>query len=81
MSFLKRLKKLIKVADFFYSTEMLRYDDDLEYKTLTGGVVSLAIIVTIIMGFASMILNTLDLNTFTISTEIVKNKVPTPSIV
>ena len=78
--FLERFENIIKVADFFYSTEMLRYDDDLQYKTLTGGIVSIGIIITIIIGFASLILNTLDLDTFTISTETIKNKVPTASV-
>lgn len=73
------LKKLIKATDFFYSTELLRYDDELEYKTLTGGFVSLAIIITITVGFANMILDTLALNTFNITTENIKNIIPTSS--
>jgi len=72
----ERLKSLVVNADFFYSTKLLRYEEENEYKTFTGGAISLGIIVTITIGFASMILNTLNLNTFTISTETVKNLVP-----
>jgi len=43
--------------------------------------VSVAIIVTILIGFASMILDTLDLNTFTITTESTKNAIPTASAI
>ncbi len=39
----------------------------------------MAIIITTIIGFASMILNTIDLSTITTSTEIVKNDDPTLS--
>ena len=80
MKIIGRIKQLVRAADFFYSTEMLRYDQDLQYKTLTGGIISLAIIVTIFVGFANMILNTLNLNTFTISTQTIKNVVPPPSV-
>lgn len=61
MSILKKVKHMLKASDFFYSTEMLRYDEEMEYRTLTGGIVSIGIIVTICIGFASMIMETLNL--------------------
>lgn len=42
--------------------------------------ISLGIIITIVVGFANMILNTLNLNTFTISTQVLKNPVPPLSV-
>ena len=53
------LKKVIKRCDLFYSSEMLRYENQLEYKSLTGGILSLALIVTVIVGFANMIILTM----------------------
>lgn len=51
----------------------------MEYRTLTGGLISLGIIITIFIGFANMILDTLDLNTITTSMEVIKQQVPTPA--
>jgi hypothetical protein len=51
---------------------MLRYDDDEKYRTLTGGILSLGIIITIIIGFASMILDTLQLSSITTKLEVIK---------
>lgn len=39
----------------FYSTEMLRYNKDTQYQTVTGGIVTIGIIVMVITGFFSMI--------------------------
>lgn len=79
MRFLKRVQSLIKVTDFFYSSEMLRYNDENEYRTLTGGIISIGIIITIIVGFANMIMDTLNLNTISTTFELIKNKNPTPT--
>jgi hypothetical protein len=80
MGLLRKLQSLIKVTDFFYSSEMLRYNDENEYRTLTGGLISIGIIITILVGFASMIIDTLNLNTISTTSELIKNKIPTPSI-
>lgn len=77
MGILKKVKSLIKMNDFFYSTEMLRFNDESEYKTLTGGLISLAIILVIMVGFATMIADTISLNSITSSTDIINNEVPT----
>jgi hypothetical protein len=74
--FLKKLKNLIKSSDLFYSNEMLRYENELEYKSLTGGVLSLALIVTIIIGFANMIILTMERETIFSTKEIVKHSDP-----
>jgi hypothetical protein len=49
--------------DLFYASEMLRFDKELEYRSITGGIFSMAIIVAVLVGFASMIIDTLALNT------------------
>jgi hypothetical protein len=38
---------------------MLRYENELEYRSLTGGILSLALIITILVGFADMIILTI----------------------
>jgi len=81
MELIKKIKDLIKVNDFFYSSEMLRYNAEMEYKTLTGGFISLGIIITIVIGFASIIIDTINLNIITTNTEIVKHSNPPSSII
>lgn len=76
MGLLNRLKKLIKMNDFFYSTEMLRFNDESEYKTITGGLISLGIIIMIMAGFATMIIDTFSLNSVKSSTDIIHHEVP-----
>lgn len=56
MGILKKVKDLIKSNDFFYSTEMLRFNEESDYKTLTGGFISLGIIIAILVGFMGMII-------------------------
>ena len=68
MGILKKIEKGVKKVDFFYAKEMLRYEDEEDYKTLTGRVISLTIIIAIIVGFANMILSTLNLTSISTST-------------
>ena len=44
----------------FYSTELLRYQSNKDYRTVTGGIISLSIILMITLGFATMIIDTLN---------------------
>ncbi len=74
--FLKRIKNLIKSNDLFYSSEMLRYENELEYKSLTGGILSLALIVTILVGFANMIILTMQRESITSTREVMKQSDP-----
>lgn len=62
--------------DLFYATEMLRYDKELEYRSFTGGLLSIAIIIAVIIGFASMILDTLSLSSINFVESITKNTDP-----
>jgi hypothetical protein len=50
----------VKKVDFFNSFQLLRYEKETEYRTFTGGLISVAIIATIVIAFASMILDTLN---------------------
>jgi uncharacterized protein YaaQ len=59
---------------------MLRYEDAGKYRTLTGGIISLGITITIIIGFASMILDTLQLSAITTNLKTVKQTDPTHSV-
>lgn len=79
MGILRKLESLVKKIDFFYSTEMLRYDQDEDYKTLTGGFFSIGIVVAIVIGFANMIVSTLNQTTINTSTQVIRNPIPTNS--
>lgn len=67
MVVLKTLKSLIYKLDMFCSSELLRYNAESQYKTLTGGILSLAIVCVIAGGFFNMVLDTLDRVTITSS--------------
>jgi hypothetical protein len=56
---------------------MLRYEKESDYRTLTGGLLSLGIIATILTGFASMIMDTLNLTSISTSIDVMKNTDPT----
>lgn len=77
MKLFQTLKTLVSSIDMFYSTEMLRYDSDTEYKTITGGVITLSIVVMVTVGFASMIVDTLNRTAITSSLNIQKSNDPT----
>lgn len=80
MGILKKIEDVVKKTDFFYSKEMLRYDEDEDYKTLTGGIISLGIIIAIVVGFASMILSTLNRTSISTTVQVIKNTVPPASL-
>ena len=55
----KKVKKVLSATDYFNSSNMLRFENEDDYKTITGGIISLAIIAVIIVSFTSEILITL----------------------
>ena len=55
----KKMKKVLSATDYFNSSNMLRFENEDDYKTITGGIISLAIIIVIIVAFTSEILITL----------------------
>ena len=61
----------------FSSSEMLRYNDDAHYQTFTGGIFSLAIILTVIAGLFSMISETLNRTAITSSLNVITSSDPT----
>lgn len=73
---LQNIKRLIYQADLFCSSQLLRYNSDTQYNTLTGGLLSLSIISVIIIGFASMIASTLNRSTITSTITTVKQSNP-----
>ena len=58
---LKNLSRMIEKVDFFNSSQLLRYKKENDYRTFTGGFISLGIIVVISLGFSNMIIDTLTL--------------------
>ncbi len=77
MRFLEHLKKITSSIDMFYSSEMLRYDNDTEYKTVTGGIITISIIILVTIGFASMITGTLNKTAISSSLDINTSNNPT----
>ena len=61
----------------FSSSEMLRYNEDAQYQTFTGGIFSLGIILTVIAGFFSMISQTLNRTAITSSLNVITSSDPT----
>lgn len=51
---------MVASIDMFYSAEMLRYNEDSNYKTVTGGLVSIGIVIVVIAGFFNMISETIN---------------------
>jgi hypothetical protein len=77
MSFLKKIKEQICKSDLFYASEMLRYNADTQYKTLTGGIISIGICITIVIAFATMIQDTFNRTSINFTKETVKQNDPT----
>ena len=77
MKFLRILKEAVEMSDFFYSTKLLRFQKDGEYHTVTGGILSIGIIIIIIVGFANMIISTVNRTTITTSLKVEKKTSPT----
>jgi hypothetical protein len=67
----------VSKVDMFSSSEILRYNDDAHYRTFTGGVISLGIILTVIAGFFSMISETVNRTAITSSLNVVTSSNPT----
>jgi len=59
MGYLRSIGRIIGEADLFYSSELLRFKGDTEYKTFTGGIISISLVAMVIAGFLSMITETL----------------------
>ena len=76
MKILETLKNVACSIDMFYSSEMLRYENKKEYKTITGGLVTISIVVMVIVGFANMISDTLNKTAITSSLDIQKSNDP-----
>ncbi len=62
----------------FSSSEMLRYDEDAQYQTFTGGIISLGIVLTVISGFFSMISETLNRTAISSNLNIITSGNPSP---
>ena len=69
MEIFKRIKQLVKEVDLFAQVPAYRYNEDTNFKTVTGGFISLITMLFFIGVFANTFINTLnkkDVN-FTIS--------------
>jgi len=76
MNILEYILNLLLHTDFFYSSEILRYKGQTQHKTVTGGILSLMIIVAVITGFFSMIISTLEKTSIESKLEVTKARSP-----
>ena len=76
MNFCKQVKGFLLQADLFYSSEILKYNSETQYKTLSGAIVSLILMGAIISGFSSMIISTMERTSITSSLEVKKSQDP-----
>ena len=76
MNFCKKVKAVLLHADLFYSSEILKYNNDTQYKTLSGAILSLIIMGSIISGFSSMIISTMERTSISSSLEVKKSQNP-----
>ena len=72
------LKEFINKLDFFYTAEVLRVRSQPDYKTLLGGLTSIAIIVALLVSFYTKIIDTLDKILITSSLDATVYDDPTP---
>ena len=59
MKFVKKVSRAVQQVDFFNSSQLLRYEKENDYRTFTGGFISLGVISVILIGFAKMIFQTI----------------------
>lgn len=62
------LKKAIKITkqavtkfDLFANAKLLRHSEEPEYKSFTGGILSLAVLIAIVIVFSSTVTDTLNM--------------------
>ena len=61
------------MVDFFNSSQLMRLDKESDYRTITGGVMSIALITTILIAFTDMIGDTLNRNTISYTQSTIMN--------
>jgi len=59
MKIFDKIKKIILKCDLFCTTEFFRYDEEPEYRTYTGALCSITIVLFFITVFTNVILITL----------------------
>ena len=57
MGFFKTFRTMVHHADFFSTTQLIRYQEDPDFKTFTGGLFSIAIVILLAVIFGSMSLS------------------------
>ena len=78
MGFFGKVKAVFLQADLFYSSEILKYRNETQYKTFSGAIFSLMIIAAIVTGFSSMIISTVERTSITSNLEVRKSQIPEP---
>ena len=59
VSCLSHLTRALRLFDFFQCNKFLRYNGDAEYKSMTGGITSVTVVVIFVILFSSIALKTL----------------------
>ena len=76
MKFFTLTKDLLVQADLFHSAQMLRYKSDPDYKTITGGIISLITIIAVVFAFSNMIISTMERTSISSKIEVKKTGDP-----
>ena len=58
VSCLSNLTRALRLFDFFQSSKLLRYNGEAEYKSTTGGITSVTVVIIFVILFSSMALRT-----------------------
>ena len=72
------VRELLYKLDFFYQSNFLRYKDEAEYNTITGGIISFTIILLVTITFSGKVSQTLSKINIESSEQFNYDKDPTP---
>ena len=77
MACMKQTAKFLKSFDFFSTNEFWRYKGHSDFKTLSGGVVSILIMIVMAIMFANIVIKTINKQIITYSMDTLRNSDPT----
>lgn len=76
MKLFRVLRSMVNRADFFSTTELIRYREEPDFKTFTGGIFSLAIIILLTVIFSSMSMSAVNREHIDWASQTLKDSVP-----
>ena len=76
MRLFRTFKTLVHHADFFSTTQLIRYQDDPDFKTFTGGLFSIGIVILLAIIFTSMSLSAVNREKIEWASEVHEDSIP-----